>query len=41
MTAPWTIYGWTRAAVRSQVVMLVAMVGFTCLGLHLESVADA
>ena len=35
------LYGSARAAVRSQVVMLVVMVCFTCLGLYLLSVANA
>lgn len=36
-----TLYGSARAAVRSQVVMLIVMVCFTCLGLYLLSVANA
>lgn len=36
-----TIYGSARAAARSQVVMLVVMVCFTCLGLYLLSAANA
>ncbi len=36
-----TLYGSARAAVRSQVVMLVVMVCFTGLGLYLLSVANA
>jgi hypothetical protein len=35
------IYGSARAAARSQVVMLVVMVCFTCLGLYLLSAANA
>ena len=35
------LYGSHRDATRSQVVMLVVMVGFTCLGLWLLSVANA
>ena len=35
------IYGGARAATRSQVVMLILMVCFTCLGLYLLSVANA
>jgi len=35
------IYGSARAAVRSQVAMLVVMVCFTCLGLYLLSAANA
>ena len=34
-----TVYGSARAATRSQVVMLVVMVGFTLLGLWLLSAA--
>jgi hypothetical protein len=36
-----TIYGSAKAAARSQLVMLVVMVSFTCLGLFLLSVANA
>jgi hypothetical protein len=35
------LYGSSRAAARSQIVMLVLMVCFTCLGLYLLSVANA
>jgi hypothetical protein len=35
------LYGSARAAVRSQVVMLILMVCFTCLGLYLLSAANA
>jgi hypothetical protein len=35
-----TAYGSARAAVRSQQVMLVVMVAFTCLGLWLLSGAN-
>ncbi len=35
------VYGSPRAAVRSQVAMLLVMVCFTCLGLYLLSVANA
>jgi hypothetical protein len=35
------VYGSTRAAARSQLVMLGVMVGFTCLGLYLLSAANA
>jgi hypothetical protein len=35
------VYGSAQAAARSQVVMLVVMVCFTCLGLYLLSVANA
>ena len=34
------VYGSARAAIRSQLVMLVVMVAFTCLGLWLLSVAN-
>ncbi len=35
------LYGSAKAAVRSQIIMLVVMVGFTCLGLWLLSVSNA
>ena len=35
-----TLYGSHRAATRSQIVMLVLMVAFTCLGLWLLSAAN-
>jgi hypothetical protein len=35
------VYGSARAAVRSQVIMLVVMVAFTCLGLWLLSVSNS
>ena len=35
------VYGSARAGMRSQVVMLAVMVGFTCLGLYLLSAANA